>query len=165
MPLQLNLSTLDGLLLYATAIFAGFLAALWLGLIFWTQRDIRARSRDRLVHILAPLLVAFLNLPGVVIYLILRPPRTLDEEYQHTLEEEALLTEIEDSPVCPGCGSRTQADWQICPTCHTRLRKACARCQRLMELPWKLCPYCGTPAPGVRAEAGAGAPGIEFPPV
>ena len=125
MPLQLNLSTLDGLLLYATAIFAGFLAALWLGLIFWTQRDIRARSRDRLIALLAPLLVAFLNLPGVVIYLILRPPRTLDEEYQHTLEEEALLTEIEDSPVCPGCGGRTQADWQICPTCHTRLRKAC----------------------------------------
>jgi len=31
-----------------------------------------------------------------------------------------------------------------------------------MELPWKLCPYCGTPAPGVRAEAGSS--GIEFPP-
>ncbi|MEW6567561.1 MAG: zinc ribbon domain-containing protein [Chloroflexota bacterium] len=146
-----NLSSLEGLFLYATAVLGAFLVALWLGLIFWTYRDARSRSRDRLIQILAALLVAVLNLPGVVVYLILRSPRTLDEEYQHTLEEEALLSEIEERPLCPGCGGRTQPDWQVCPTCHTRLRRTCGHCGRLMELPWKLCPYCGTPAPGVRA--------------
>jgi RNA polymerase subunit RPABC4/transcription elongation factor Spt4 len=153
-----NLNTLDGLLLYLTAIFGGFLVALWLGLVFWTYRDIRARSADRLVRILAALLVALLNIPGVVVYLILRPPRTLDEEYQHTLEEEALLSEIEERPVCPGCGSRTQVNWQVCPSCHTRLRRPCAQCGKMMELAWKICPYCATPAPGVRTEAPPGAP-------
>jgi RNA polymerase subunit RPABC4/transcription elongation factor Spt4 len=106
-----------------------------------------------LLPILAGILIAVLNVPGVIVYLIIRPPRTLDEEYQHTLEEEALLTEIEDRPVCPGCGARTQPEWQVCPSCHTRLRRPCSRCGKMMELPWKICPYCATPAPGVRAEA------------
>ncbi|MEJ5226158.1 MAG: zinc ribbon domain-containing protein, partial [Anaerolineales bacterium] len=74
------------------------------------------------------------------------------EEYQRTLEEEALLAAIEDQPLCPGCERRIRDDWQICPNCHTRLKKACHHCGRLMELPWNLCPYCGTPAPGMRKE-------------
>ena len=39
----------------------------------WTYRDIRSRARDPLVQILSALLVAVLNLPGVLVYLILRP--------------------------------------------------------------------------------------------
>src|SRR3989304_8390836 len=113
MTTGLNPDPLNGALLYLTAIFGGFLAALWLGLVIWTYRDIRARTQDRLLQVLAALLVALLNIPGVIIYLILRPPRTLDEEYQHTLEEEALLSEIEERLVCPGCGSRAQGGWQV----------------------------------------------------
>jgi RNA polymerase subunit RPABC4/transcription elongation factor Spt4 len=152
MPPTFDLSSLETLFVYLTASFGAFLAALWLSLVFWTYRDIRSRTQDRLMHILAALVVALLSVPGLVVYLILRPSRTLEEAYQHTLEEEALLTEIEERPVCPGCGARTREDWQVCPNCHTRLRKPCNSCGRLMELPWKLCPYCSTPAPGVRAE-------------
>jgi hypothetical protein len=54
-----------------------FLAALWLSLIIWTYRDIRARGRDPLGRILAVLVVAVLFLPGIVVYLILRPRHTL----------------------------------------------------------------------------------------
>ena len=97
-------------------------------------------------------MVALLNLPGVLVYLILRPARTLEEEYQQTLEEEALLQSIEDQSVCPGCERHTQEDWLVCPTCQTKLRKRCHSCGRLMELPWNICPYCGTPAPGMRKE-------------
>jgi len=152
MPPVINLSSLGNLLTYLTAFFGAFLAALWLSLIFWTYRDIRSRSQDRLGQVLAALVVAVLNLPGLVIYLILRPRHTLNEVYGHTLEEEALLSQIEDRPACPGCGARLQTDWQICPHCLTRLRKPCTNCERLMELPWQICPYCGTPAPGVRTE-------------
>lgn len=147
-----NLTSLEALFLYASAVFGAFLVALWLGLVFWTYRDARRRSRDRLVNILAALLVAVLNLPGVIVYLLLRPPLTIDEEYQRTLEEETLLSEIESRPLCPGCSGRAQPDWQVCPTCHTRLRRACSHCGRLMELPWKLCPFCGTPVPGARTD-------------
>lgn len=147
------MNELDSFFYYATAFFAAFIAALWLSLVFWTYRDIRGRSQDRFVQILAALVTAVLGPPGLVVYLILRPPSTLDDAYQRTLEEEALLAQIEGRPVCPGCGNRAHPDWQVCPTCLTRLRKPCARCGRLMELPWQVCPHCTTPAPGVRAEA------------
>ncbi len=144
---------LSSLTLVLTAFAGAFLVALWISLVVWTYRDIRARARDPLVQILAALLVAVLNLPGVLVYLILRPPRTLEEEYQRTLEEEALLQALEDLPLCPGCERRVKEEWQICPNCHTKLKKTCHNCSKLMELPWNICPYCGTPAPGMRLEA------------
>ena len=143
---------LSGLTLILTGLAGAFLVALWLALVIWTYRDMRSRHRDRLVHILAALMVALLNLPGGLVYLILRPARTLEEEYQQTLEEEALLQSIEDQSVCPGCERQIREDWLVCPSCHTKLRKHCHSCGRLMELPWNICPYCGTPAPGMRKE-------------
>ena len=145
-------AALGNFLLILTAWAAAFLAALWLSLVFWTYRDIKARARDPLSRILAVLVVAVLFIPGIVIYLILRPSHTLEQEYQHTLEEEALLQAIEDAPLCPGCGRRIKDNWSICPNCHTKLRKNCHHCGKLMELPWNICPYCGTPAPGMRRE-------------
>lgn len=143
---------LSNLLLILTGFSGAFIAALWIALVIWTYRDIRSRARDPLVQILAALLVAVLNLPGVLVYLILRPQRTLEEEYQRTLEEEALLQALEDLPLCPGCERRVKDDWQVCPNCHTKLKKSCNECGQLMELPWNLCPYCGMPAPGMRRE-------------
>lgn len=145
-------SSLSNVLLILTAWGGAFLAALWLSLIIWTYRDVRSRGRDPLMRTLAVLVVAVLFLPGVVIYLILRPQKTMDEEYQHTLEEEALLHAIEESLSCPGCGRQAKEDWLVCPNCHTKLKKHCHQCKKLMELPWNLCPYCGTTSPGTRRE-------------
>ncbi len=150
--MNIDLSSLSNYVLILTAWAGAFLAALWLSLIFWVYRDIRSRTRDVFMRILAILVAAILFLPGVVVYLILRPARTLEDEYQQTLEEEALLQAIEDVQLCPGCGRRVKEAWQVCPNCHTKLKKACHVCGRLMELPWNLCPYCGTPAPGMRRE-------------
>jgi RNA polymerase subunit RPABC4/transcription elongation factor Spt4 len=141
-------------LLVLTGFGGAFLAALWISLVVWTYRDIRTRARDPLVQTLATLLVAVLNLPGVLVYLILRPQRTLEEEYQKTLEEEALLQALEDLPLCPGCERRVKDDWQVCPNCHTKLKKNCENCNKLMELPWNICPYCGTSAAGMRRGEG-----------
>lgn len=145
-------SALSSFTMIATGFAAAFLAALWLSLILWTYRDIRGRARDPLVRVLAILVVAILFLPGVLIYLILRPGQTIEEEYQHSLEEEALLQSIEEIAQCPGCGRHTETEWIVCPNCHTKLKKACVKCGRLMELPWNLCPFCATPAEGVPVE-------------
>ncbi len=150
--MTLDPNLLKDLTSIGTAFAAAFLAALWLSLVFWAARDIRQRTRDPFLRILAVLVVAVLFLPGIIIYLILRPPHTLEEAYQHALEEEALLQTIEEISRCPGCGRQTQQDWLICPNCHTRLKKQCQYCKKLMELPWDLCPYCGTPTPGTRRE-------------
>jgi len=143
---------LSGFTLVLTGFAGAFLVALSVALVIWTFRDIRTRHRDRLVHFLAAALVAILNLPGVLVYLILRPSHTLEEEYQQTLEEEALLQTIEEQSVCPGCERRIKDSWSVCPSCQTKLRKPCHSCGRLMDLPWNICPYCGTPAPGMRKE-------------
>ena len=129
-----------------------FLITLWLSLVFWAFRDIRSRTGDKLMQILAVLVVTILFLPGVFVYLILRPKSTIEDEYQKSLEEEALLHTIEASPHCPGCGKRTQPKWMVCPDCHTRLKKTCHHCSQLMELQWNICPHCGTPAPGMKKE-------------
>ena len=145
-------SFLSGFTLLLTGFGAAFLAALWISLVIWTYRDIRSRTRDTLMQVLAAILVAILSIPGVLVYLILRPPRTLEEEYQRTLEEEALLQALEDLPLCPGCERRVKDDWQVCPNCHTKLKKDCHNCGKLMELPWNVCPFCGTPAQGMKRE-------------
>ncbi len=103
-------TTLNSFVMVAVSVGAAFLAALWLAVVIWTYRDIRSRARDPLVRILASLVVAVLFLPGILIYLILRPARTLEDEYQRSLEEEALLQNIEDVPQCPGCNRRIQPD-------------------------------------------------------
>ena len=64
---------LSSFVLVLTGFGGAFLAALWIALVIWTYRDIRAHARDPLVHILSALLVAVLNLPGVLVYLIFVP--------------------------------------------------------------------------------------------
>lgn len=125
------------------AVMGALIAALWISLVIWAFRDMRARSRDPFAQLLAALVVAALPGVGIVIYLILRPPETLAEAYERALEEEALLQEIEERPACPGCSRIVDSHWLLCPHCHTRLRKACPDCNSLMELQWNLCPFCG----------------------
>lgn len=120
------------------------LIACWVAMIVWTFRDMRARSRDTLAQLLMALMVALLTVPGLLIYLFLRPRETLAEAYERSLEEEALLQEIEEKPTCPGCKQRVKEEWQACPHCHTRLGKPCTRCGRMLELSWDICPYCTT---------------------
>lgn len=117
--------------------------ALWGGMAIWTFRDIRARSRDFLAQILATILVIVLPVIGLVVYLMLRPRETLEEAYEHSLEQEALLQAIEEPEECPGCGQRVSTTFLYCPDCHTRLKKPCPECDSPLRLHWSLCPYCG----------------------
>jgi len=142
----MTLPSFDTIINYATilaAIFGALLAAVWLSLVIWTFRDMRLRSRDPFAQLFAAVVVAGLPIAGIVIYLILRPPETLAEAYERALEEEALLQEIEERPHCPGCSRVIEANWILCPHCHTRLHKKCVDCGELMELQWNLCPFCG----------------------
>lgn len=137
-------------------VIAAYLVALWIACIWWTFRDIRARTTDVLLQILATLLVAVFSFPGLLIYYILRPPRTLAELYEESLEEEAYLQSIQVQSACPVCKNRAEPDFIFCPWCQTRLKRVCTRCERPLLLRWKLCPYCGQtvlPAPSAREAA------------
>ena len=142
----MTLPSLETIIAYSTICFSilgALLAAVWISLVVWTFRDMRARSRDPFAQLLAAVVVAILPGAGLLVYLILRPPETLAEDYERALEEEALLQEIEERPACPGCSRTVDSRWILCPHCHTRLRKICPDCNSLMELQWNLCPYCG----------------------
>jgi hypothetical protein len=139
-------SLLENIPTYLTilsTICGGIIVALLGGMAIWTFRDIRARSRDILAQILATLLVLVLPVIGLVVYLMLRPRETLEEAYEHSLEQEALLQAIEEPEECPGCGQRVSSGFLYCPDCHTRLKKACPECGEPLRLHWSLCPYCG----------------------
>ena len=142
--LPANLSVILQIVLF---ILGAYLSALYLGLLIWTWRDVRSRSRDLLVAFLSLLLVLFFNLPGLVLYLILRPKDTLSEAYARDLEEEALLQEIEDRHVCPECERRVEPDFLLCPWCGATLHNRCSSCGRLLNLRWEVCPYCGAEVP------------------
>jgi RNA polymerase subunit RPABC4/transcription elongation factor Spt4 len=123
-----------------------FFLALWVSLIIWTFRDVRSRSRDVFAILLATLMVVVFGPLGLLLYFLLRPRETLAELYERSLEEEALLQDLEERSVCPGCRRKIEADWQVCPDCHTILRKTCLDCGRLLHLRWNICPYCAAPA-------------------
>jgi RNA polymerase subunit RPABC4/transcription elongation factor Spt4 len=122
---------------------AVFFTSLWLGMVLWTFRDIRARTRDIVVQIMATFMVGVLTLPGLIVYFLIRPRETLAEAYEHALEQEALLQAIEEPEVCPGCSATVQDDFIFCPYCHTHLRKKCVACDAVLALDWNICPYCG----------------------
>lgn len=124
-------------------IFVTYLVAVWIATIWWTFRDIRSRSTDVWLQITATLLVAVFNFPGLLIYFILRPQRTLSESYVESLEEEAWRRSVAETSVCPACQQSIEPDYLFCPSCQARLRRVCPRCERPILLRWKLCPYCG----------------------
>jgi len=131
---------------YITAalfVLGAYIFALYLGLVVWTFRDIHRRSRDVLAQILATLLVAVFTVPGALVYLLLRPSTTLDEQYERSLTEEAILQDLEERRICPGCRRRVEQDFILCPDSHYQFRLRCPSCDRLLNPSWDICPYCG----------------------
>lgn len=126
------------------AMAGAYTVALWFALVVWTFRDIESRSRSIVAQIFSTLVVVLFFLPGVLIYLILRPKETLDEAFGRSLEEEYLLQDLEDLSLCPTCHRPVRDDFRVCPTCYTELRRHCPSCARLVDLTWALCPYCTT---------------------
>jgi hypothetical protein len=72
----------------------------------------------------------------------LRPKETLDQAFQRALEEEYLLQDLDDLPLCPGCQRTADPEFVLCPHCQTALRGPCPACSRLVDLRWDVCPYC-----------------------
>jgi RNA polymerase subunit RPABC4/transcription elongation factor Spt4 len=141
------------------AIGIAYLIALWFALVAWTFRDIESRSRSVFTQVFSTLLVVLFFVPGLLLYLILRPKETLDQVFQRALEEEYLLQDLDELPLCPGCQRSVDADFVVCPHCQTNLRHACASCSRLIDRRWAVCPYCTTP---VTADGEAAVPTLEI---
>lgn len=138
------------------ALAGAYTVALWFALVLWTFRDIESRSRSVVSQVFSTLVVVLFFLPGVLIYLILRPKQTLDEAFARSLEEEYLLQDLEDLSLCPTCSRPVRDEFVVCPTCYTELRQACPVCSKLVDLSWAICPYCTAELGNVDAIDAAG---------
>ncbi|NPV07499.1 MAG: zinc ribbon domain-containing protein [Anaerolineae bacterium] len=154
---------LNSILQITIGFLSAFFISLYLSLVIWTFRDIRSRTRDVFAQLLATLLVVVFNLPGLLLYLILRPKETLAQAYERALEEEALLRDVEERLTCPSCRAPVEREFVICPECQSRLRRKCPKCARLLDLRWTVCPYCATDvqAPLARREGAQPRPELE----
>jgi hypothetical protein len=124
-----------------------YVAVLYVAVAFWVVRDARRRSESWFFAVFAGLLGLFLPFLGVIIYMVVRPPRTLDEERALYLEEQALQESepLDATPMsrpCPTCGREIEPDFVICPYCRTQFARRCNACGKWLRLGWHLCPYC-----------------------
>lgn len=134
------------LLIVAGLIAGTWLLLLWLSIIVWVYRDIRERTRDLGLQVLAVFVTMMFfpgfNIPGLALYLMMRPRESLEEAYSRSLEEEALLREIGDEGLCPSCRRFVERTWRVCPFCQTQLKDICGDCEQLLSFNWVVCPYC-----------------------
>jgi len=144
---------------FLLAVGIAYVVALWFALVAWTFRDIEARSRSVFTQVFSTLLVVLFFVPGLLLYLILRPKETLDQAFQRALEEEYLLQDLDELPLCPGCQRSVDPEFVLCPNCQTSLRGACTSCSRLIDLRWTVCPYCAVAVDAEARKAGLNRPG------
>ncbi len=142
----------------AAFVIVGYIVAMWIAMAAWAYRDAAARSTDPQTRWLAAGAVVLFNLPGLVLYLALRPSEPLVESYNRQLEAEALLREVSKDAVCATCRRAVGTDYVYCPYCTAQLQSACESCERLLQASWTMCPYCAAPraadnAPAIRPAA------------
>jgi hypothetical protein len=125
------------------ALLVSYGVVLWLSALVWAYRDIKNRTNDPVSQLVSVFLVAIFNVPGLFLYLILRPQETLIEAYERSLEAETMLQELERLETCPSCRRRVEENYLLCPFCRTSLRQPCAQCGRPLSFGWVACPYCG----------------------
>jgi Double zinc ribbon len=125
------------------ALAASYWAILWLSAVIWTYRDMRDRGSDAVSQMVAVLMVLVFNLPGLILYLILRPHETLAEAYVRNLETEAMMHEMNEQEVCFACQKHVRPDFVYCPHCRTKLAEMCGNCGKPFNLNWAVCAYCG----------------------
>lgn len=139
-----NVFNTNKVILFFLIYLAVALAGIWLSLILWTIKDITKRSISWVARILAPALVLFFFIFGLVIYLLIRPSLTLEKEFREKLNEEILVRSLVKPHFCSDCQQEINSTWLYCPNCKKQLQKPCVKCGNILDISWDLCPYCGT---------------------
>ena len=89
-------------------------------------------------------IVALVPFLGVFAYCLLRPPLYKIDQEEQELEIAFKRRELSKYGECAKCGYPVEADFVLCPHCHTQLKNLCPTCHRALEAEWSICPYCAT---------------------
>ena len=148
--------SIESTLKLAGLLIGSYLLVLWVSSIVWVYRDVRKRTDDQTSQVIAVLLAALFNLPGLLVYLIIRPQAPLADSYERSLESEAILHELQLAATsCHNCRRPVDDDFVVCPHCRTVLREPCRSCNRLVRTTWSACPYCAIERMPQRQAAGS----------
>jgi RNA polymerase subunit RPABC4/transcription elongation factor Spt4 len=92
---------------------------------------------------IAVVLVAVFNLPGLIVYLVIRPQGTMGDSYERSVEAEAIMAELQlAANACQSCRRPIEDEYVVCPWCRSVLREGCRSCGRSVRTAWSACPYC-----------------------
>ena len=116
-----------------------YIAFFWIALIVWVTRDVINRSNNILFQVFIILLNTLLPVFGLVIYLLIRPTKTLLDKYYDELEIKALM----ENDVCHKCSMVLRDDYCFCPECSAAVKNTCGSCKKASLLDYDVCPFCG----------------------
>ena len=83
----------------------------------------------------------FLPVFWLIIYLLIRPSRTLIDKYYEDLEFQALSQG--EKEICIKCNSALEKNYKFCWNCWDSLLKKCCFCSEEYNKKCKNCPFCG----------------------
>ena len=108
--------------------------------IVWVARDAYLRGAPWV----AWCIVAIIPIAGVIAYCFMRPHMYRIDQDEQELEIALKQRQLQQYGECGNCAYPVQADYVLCPNCHTRLKNLCPTCGRALEPQWTICPYCAT---------------------
>ena len=104
-------------------------------------KDAIARSNSIIFHVLVIILNIFLPIFWLMIYLLIRPARTLLDKYYEDLEFQALTWH--DKKFCGKCNALIEDGFNFCGKCWEDLMQKCKSCKKDFSKEYKICPFCG----------------------
>jgi len=116
---------------------------LYMALVYWTYVDARRRIVDPML-VGSATAVSLFPFVGTLLYLIVRPPETLEDARERDLDVETTRLQLHqlESGLCPHCDYPVELDYVRCPSCLRRLKERCKSCSRPLDRAWTICPYC-----------------------
>lgn len=121
-------------------VFVVLLVILYVLSIFWSIRDAASRDGSWALGLLS-----IIPLVGLVAYCMVRPTLLKSDREEQDLEIALKQRQLMRYGDCANCGYPVEADYVICPNCHTRLKNLCPTCHHALDPSWTVCPYCTTP--------------------
>lgn len=128
---------------FVWSLFGFALLVFWVVVLYWVWLDSGDRTSSRKMRVAYVLLTALLFVPGLIIYLLIRPSQTVEEIYWADLERRYLKYETAELGDCPKCGTQLFPGFTYCPNCRLKLKVKCPSCQVEMDKHYLFCPSCG----------------------
>lgn len=131
----------------------------WIAIVIWVTKDIINRTNNILLQIFSILTVLLFTPLGIFIYLLIRPSKTLFEQYYEETEleeddvynlseslkdsgENKMSNKKEKTISCFKCSYKLSDFFKFCPNCWEALKKDCKSCKKELKTEWKVCPFC-----------------------